>query len=346
MSLIVHLGLGGFARAHLADYTQDAGGWTICGVAPHSRTVVDALRASGGRYTLNGREMTVIGSVLHAPTEREGVLDAIAEAEIVTLTITEKAYRADADVLTLLREGLARRSAPATVMSLDNLPRNGEVLARLLDTPGHRFPCSMVDRVVPASDDPLVVVAEPFRQWVIEAFDGPRPAWDALFVASSAPHEALKLRLLNGTHSLLAYLGPRLGARTVDEAWALPELVAAADRLADDDLIPTLPEVPGIDVGEYRAQLSQRWADPAIGHRLAQIALDGNAKLPARFAEPARARFAAGHPPRWIALALAAYNDADAILDQFPAELAPLVAEWRERFDADGVRETLLSHCS
>ena len=65
----------------------------------------------------------------------------------------------------------------------------------------------------PPPEDPLVVVAEPFRQWVIEAFDGPRPAWDALFVASSAPHEALKLRLLNGTHSLLAYLGPRLGAR-------------------------------------------------------------------------------------------------------------------------------------
>lgn len=356
VSRIVHLGLGAFARAHLGDYTQDAGGWTICGVAPRSRAMVDALRAGGGRYTLivrgerdTPRSISVFAEALHAPRERAAVLEAIASASIVTLTVTEKAYAPGAGIIGLLREGLARRDEPATVLSLDNLPRNGEVLARLVGLPGHRFPCTMVDRVVPAATDAdraatgdaAVVVAEPFRQWVIEAFDGPRPAWDALFVADSTPHEALKLRLLNGTHSLLAYVGLRLGARTVAGAWAIEPLVRAAHRLAEEDLVPTLPEIPGIDVGEYRSQLSRRWANPRIEHRLAQIALDGDQKLPARFAEPALQRVAAGRPPRWIALALAAYDGADAILDRFPAEVAPLVGAWRERFAADGVRETL-----
>ena len=356
MGRIVHLGLGAFARAHLGEYTQDAGGWTICGVAPHNRAIVDALRARSGRYTLITRAerdtMRVIGafgSALHAPSERDAVLEAIATAEIVTLTVTEKAYRPDAEIIALLREGLARRDGPATVMSLDNLPRNGELLAGAVADDRHRYPCSMVDRVVPAATDadraaagdPAVVVAEPFRQWVIEDFDGPRPGWDALFVASSAPHEALKLRLLNGTHSLLAYLGPRLGARTVADAWADESLVAVANRLATEDLVPTLPEIPGIDVADYRAQLSRRWANPGIEHQLSQIAVDGDAKLPARFAEPARIRVAAGHPPRWIALALAAYDGVEGILDRFPPELAPLVTEWRERFAADGVSTTL-----
>jgi fructuronate reductase len=352
LSLIVHLGLGGFARAHLGEYTADAGGWEIWGVAPHSRTVVDALRANGHRYTLvvrderdTRRELGVFTRALHAPTERAAVLEAIAEASIVTLTVTEKAYGEDAPVMALLREGLAGRSTPATVLSLDNLPRNGEVLARVVGDPRHRYPCTMVDRVVPASDDPSVVIAEPFRQWVIEHFDGPRPGWDALFVASSAPHEALKLRLLNGTHSLLAYLGRRLGAVTVADAWAEPLLVRVAERLATEDLVPTLPEIPGIDVGSYRAQLARRWSNPGIGHRLDQIALDGEAKLPARFVEPARMRVAAGHPPRWIALALAAYDGAEAILDRFPPEVAELVRGWRARFAADGVRATL-SHSS
>jgi fructuronate reductase len=365
---IVHLGLGAFARAHLGEYTEDAGDWGICGVAPHRREVVEALAPQGGAYTLIARgeedRFRVLGAVcevLHAPSERSSVLAAIADpgVDIVTLTVTEKAYRPGSEIVALLAEGLARRTEPATVLSLDNLPRNGEVLGSLVGGDGaHRFPCTMVDRVVPATTDADraavaralgvsdhgAVVAEPFRQWVIEDFDGPRPAWDALFVASSAPHEALKLRLLNGTHSLLAYVGPLLGAHTVAEAWAEEDLVAAAQRLADEDLVPTLPPVPGIDVAGYRAQLSRRWANPRIEHRLAQIALDGDQKLPARFAEPARERIAAGHPPRWIALVLAAYvthTGTREILAAFPPSLHEHVDDWLERFAADGPRDAL-----
>jgi fructuronate reductase len=364
---IVHLGLGAFARAHLGEYTDDAGDWGICGVAPRRRDVVEALVPQGGVYTLISRgeeeRFRVLGAVrevLHAPSDRAAVLAAIADpaVQIVTLTVTEKAYRPGSEIIALLAEGLARRAEPVTVLSLDNLPRNGELLASLVGETEHRFPCTMVDRVVPATtdadraavaralgvSDQGAVVAEPFRQWVIEDFDGPRPAWDALFVASSAPHEALKLRLLNGTHSLLAYAGPLLGARTVAAAWADEDLAAAARRLADEDLVPTLPPVEGIDVDDYRAQLSRRWANPRIEHRLAQIALDGDQKLPARFAQPARERLAAGHPPRWIALALAAYithTGTREILAAFPAELHEHVDDWLERFAVDGPRTAL-----
>ena len=153
-------------------------------------------------------------------------------------------------------------------------------------------------------EDRGAVVAEPFRQWVIE--DLRRPAarrGTRCFVASSAPargaqaaaaqRHPLAARRRRASCSVRAR-SPRRGS---DE-----DLVAAALRLADEDLVPTLPPVPGIDVADYRAQLARRWANPGIEHRLAQIALDGPQKLPVRFAEPARERIAAGRPPRWIAL--------------------------------------------
>ena len=376
---IVHLGLGAFARAHLGEYTEDAGEWGICGVAPRRMDVVDALAPQGGAYTLvtRGEEdrfrvLGAVGEVLHAPSMRSAVVAALADpaVKVITLTVTEKAY-APGPVVDLLVEGLSARTEPATVLSCDNLPRNGEVLARLVGDMGGvaQFPCTMVDRVVPATtdadraavaralgvEDRGAVVAEPFRQWVIEDFDGERPAWDALFVASSAPHEALKLRLLNGTHSLLAYAGLALGARTVADAWADPDLVAAADALAVEDLVPTLPPVPGIDVGEYRASLSRRWANPRIDHRLTQIAMDGSKKLPARLSGPAAERLAAGARPRWIAFAVACWiehlragehvsdpgADLATALELFPDGLREPVEEWLEAFASHGIRAAL-----
>ena len=105
-------------------------------------------------------------------------------------------------------------------------------------------------------------------------------------------------------HSLLAYAGLLAGAVTVADAWADPAVRGAAERLAADDLVPTLP---GLDTDAYRAALDARWSNPRMMHRLDQIATDGSQKLPARFAAPARARLADGEPPRWIALALAAW---------------------------------------
>ena len=175
---------------------------------------------------------------------------------------------------------------------------------------------------------------------MIEDFDGPRPAWDALFVSSSAPHEALKLRLLNGTHSLLAYAGLLLGAHTVAEAWADEDLVAAAAAARRRGSRPDAAAG-----ARHRRRRLPRAAltplgQPGIEHRLAQIALDGDQKLPVRFAEPARERIAAGHPPRWIALHARRLHHRTAARAG-PRRRSRLrcsahVDDWLERIAADG----------
>ena len=418
--------------AYTADaLAAEPGDWGICGVAPRRPDTVRALGPQAGLYSLVERGpdgdviavMSPVVDVLHAGAEpdRLAALIAAPTTHVVTLTVTEKGYPRDADgglragdpeiaadlaggpprtAIGQLARGLALRAAggeagPLTVLSCDNLPRNGAVLERLvrefcersgaaLDA---RFPSSMVDRVVPATtpadlaavadalglDDRAAVVAEPFRQWVIEdGFAGPRPAWEragAELVADARPHEERKLRLLNGVHSFLAYAGLLAGAVTVADAWRDAAVRGAAERLAAEDLVPTLS---GLDTAGYRAALDERWSNPRILHRLDQIAMDGSQKLPARLAEPARARLAAGAPPRGIALALAAWarhletgdvrdagasgvrealaratgpaQRAAAVLDAglFGPELAAsrplrdLVADWLARLDADG----------
>jgi fructuronate reductase len=243
----------------------------------------------------------------------------------------------------VLVEALARRRAaglaPFTVLSCDNLPANGEtthrVMARLahLRDPGlGRFvegevacPSCMVDRIVPATtdedrarisaalgvEDGWPVVAEPFRQWVIEdRFPAGRPDWAILgaqFVADVKPYEFMKLRLLNGSHSTIAYLGQLAGHDTVSEAMADPDLAALVKGLMDEETGPTLPPLPGFDLDAYKASLVARFRNPALRHRTWQIAMDGSQKLPQRLLAPARDRLAAGAGVPRIALAVAAW---------------------------------------
>jgi fructuronate reductase len=307
--VIVHLGLGAFHRAHQAVYTEDAGGWEICGVAHRRRTVADALRASGGRYTVvsrgperdEAREIGVIRDWLVAADEPDAVVERIAAAEIVTLTVTEAGYERGG-LLEVLARGIERRSAPLTVISCDNVPRNGEVLQRLLGTPEHvAFPCTVVDRIVPAPADPLTVIAEPFSWWVIEdAFAGPRPEWDragAQFVDDTRPYEAMKLRLLNASHTALAALGIPKGHETVAEAIADPELRDFVRRLLDTELLPTV-HAPG--AGAFVDTMLERFANPRIEHRLDQIATGAEHKVSQRLLPAARELRAAGREPELI----------------------------------------------
>ncbi|WP_199716621.1 mannitol dehydrogenase family protein [Micromonospora musae] len=246
-----------------------------------------------------------------------------------------------------LVRGLQRRAAgvagPVTVLSCDNLVGNGEVLRGLvhdfLDAlPDHeagpvadwiaasvRFPSCMVDRIVPATtdddratvrtvlglDDQGVVVAEPFRQWVIEDdFAADRPAWDragAVFTDDVAAWESVKLRMLNATHSLLAYLGALRGHDTIAAALADDELAAAAEALMVEDVAPALRVPDGLDLPGYRRQVLQRFANPALRHRTVQVAMDGSQKLPVRLLGTVRDRLAAGAIPRQAALAVAAW---------------------------------------
>jgi len=291
--VIVHLGLGAFHRAHQAVYTQDSEGWTICGVAWRRRTVVDALRCNQWRYDVisrgpdrdEERTIDVIREALVAAEEPDAVVERIAspDTHIVTLTITESGYQRG-EMLDLLARGIEARTTPLTVISCDNVPRNGEVLRDVLGAPeGVAFPCTMVDRIVPTPLDPLTIVAEPFSQWVLEDFDGPRPDWPGVqIVEDTAPFELMKLRLLNGSHTALAALGIPKGHTTVAEAIADPELEAFVRRLIAEELLPTIPPVPDTDLDEYVETMLARFRNPRIEHRLEKIAAGAEDKIAQR----------------------------------------------------------------
>jgi fructuronate reductase len=294
--VIVHLGLGAFHRAHQAVYTQDTG-WEICGVAYRRRTIADALRANDWRYTVisrgpekdEAREIDVIRDALVAADEPDAVVQRIAAADLVTLTITEGAYERGG-MLDLLARGIAERGAPLTVISCDNVPRNGEVLRRLLGDIAD-FPCTMVDRIVPTPTDPLTVVAEPFSQWVIEDFDGLRPEWPGVqIVPDSRPYELVKLRLLNGTHSAMAALATH--HTTVAEAIADPEIEDFVRRLLDEELLLTVDAPDG-----YVDTMLERFRNPRIEHRLEKIAEGAEHKIAQRLIPAADELRAAGREP-------------------------------------------------
>ncbi len=187
------------------------------------------------------------------------------------------------------------------------------------------FPCAMVDRIVPATTDSDIaegerllgvhdaapVVAEAFGQWVIEKrFAAARPAWEdagAQFVADVAPFETMKLRLLNGSHSTLAYLGFLMRHDFVWQAASDPLLVALIERQMAEDIAPTLVRPPGTDLPVYCAQLMLRFENSALPHRTRQIAMDGSQKLPQRLLGTVRDRIDAGAPFKHLALAIAGW---------------------------------------
>jgi fructuronate reductase len=280
------------------------------------------MRASDGIYTLlergpesdRSRTLQVHSETLVAAREPDAVIERIAaeDTHIVTLTITEGGYVEGSDVLALLARGLAaRHGAPLAVLSCDNVPSNGEAARRVVgDVPGVTFPSTVSDRITPASPEPLVVVTEPFSLWVIEdRFEGPRPAWEragALLVADAAPYEAMKLRLVNAAHSAMAALGIPRGFTTVAEAIADPELGDFVVRLLREELVPTVPDTPGIDLDEFVARMLERFANPRIAHQLSQIASGAEHKIPQRFHAPAAELRAAGREPVLIDQVLAA----------------------------------------
>ena len=240
--------------------------------------------------------------------------------------------------------GLARRRGAGhsgvTLMSLDNLASNGHALralvldfARAVDPAlaawidaTCTFPSSMVDRIVPRTtdadrarvaqrlsvNDAWPVVTEAFFDWAVEDhFAADRPAWThqpgARVVPDAAPWETLKLRMVNGTHSTIAYLAVAAGWATVDEAIAQPTLRRFIEALMREEIEPTLPALPGLDVAAYRAQLLARFANPALAHRTMQIAMDGSQKLPPRLLGTVRDRLSKGQPVPRLAVSIAAW---------------------------------------
>ncbi len=238
-----------------------------------------------------------------------------------------------------LRECRAEGNAAPTVISCDNLPTNSRILGQaaidfchlrgepvLADWIGDKvkFPCTMVDRMVPQStpadvadaaarlgmEDQAAVVCEPFLQWVIERFDGPRPAWEAggaEFVANVAPWEGAKLRLLNASHSAMAYLGGLAGLTAITETAADPDFGPLVRRFILHENGPRIAK-GGPDPAEYAETLfGRRWRNRGIRHLLKPIAAEGSRRLPQRFIAPLRENTLAGRPAPCTALALAAW---------------------------------------
>lgn len=255
---------------------------------------------------------------------------------------------------------LARRRdagvLPFTCLSCDNLTENGRVLQRVVcglaeaNDPALsawinaevKFPATMVDRIVPATTeveraevekligrkDRAPVVHEPFRQWVIEDDFGPlgRPDLEKVgveMVENVAPHESMKLRCLNGSHTALAILGILHGKTTVSDAIADPLLSSFIDTLWEREICPSVRTPKGANIAEYCSALRRRYGNPAIVHPAAQIATDTSKKLPQRVLAPMAENLAAGRPVSrlclvvagWMALVRSAHVDGTGIND-------------------------------
>ncbi|QRM33801.1 mannitol dehydrogenase family protein [Microvirga sp. VF16] len=274
-------------------------------------------------------------------------------------------------IIEALRRRQAKGVLPFTVLSCDNLPSNGQTVrqvltrfAELVNPDLGRFvanevscPSTMVDRIVPATtdqdrarigealgiEDAWPVVTEPFTQWVIEdRFPQGRPAWEtagAEFVVDVEPYEHMKLRLLNGSHSTLAYLGYLAGYETVADTMADPAFVRLIEGLMDVEVTPTLHMPPGADLTSYKRALIERFKNPALKHRTWQIAMDGSQKLPQRLLGTVRDRLREGTSIARLSLGVAAWMRYVTGVDENGAPIDvrdPMAARLRELADRAG----------
>ncbi|PWW20890.1 fructuronate reductase/mannitol 2-dehydrogenase [Geodermatophilus normandii] len=378
---IVHIGVGGFHRAHQAVYLDELARrgsteWGVVGVGLHSREIGEVLAGQDRLWTVveraaDGDRATVVGAMtryLYGPDDPEAVLTALTDerTRVVTLTITSTGYRVDAHsgefdaedphvasdledpghpetVFGYLVEALHRRrqagTAPFTVLSCDNMQSNGAAartavvsFARLRDEDlagwieEHvTFPSSMVDRITPTTtpedrdavvaqtgvDDRWPVVTEPFRQWVVEdSFCNGRPPLEEVgvrFVDDVSPYETVKTRLLNAGHSAIAYLGYLAGLRTTADVMTDPVFRTFLTRLMAEEIAPSLPEVPGVDLADYQATLLDRLANPRMADQLSRLSRRGSSKIPSYLLPSVRAAVEAGRPHRLLCLAVAGW---------------------------------------
>jgi len=380
---IVHIGVGGFFRAHQAVFADDLlenGGdpqWSYCGVGllPGDARMRDALQSQDFLYTMVERDGTasrprVIGSVidyLFAPDDPTRVIEKLAspETRIISLTITEGGYhinqktgRFDLDhpdvrfdlanparprgIFGFLAESLRQRMLdhgnPVTLMSCDNIQGNGDLLKRHLlayaeqldpklavwITAGCSFPNSMVDRITPGTteddramvrneigiDDKWPVMTESFAQWVLEDhFVAGRPAWERCgiqFTEDVAAYEKIKLRILNGSHQALCYIGLLRGHTYVHEAATDPDIHKLVQLMLQREVIPSLSAMPGMELGAYQAKVLARFSNAAIRDPLARISIYGASGIP-QFLIPSIEDQLKRGPVTWLGFVIASW---------------------------------------
>jgi D-arabinitol 4-dehydrogenase len=372
-SVILHLGLGAFHRAHQAAYLQELldrgnAGWTIvaANIRPDPLDPVDAMRAQGCAYTLETvtpdgayayRSIRAISAVLAYEPALGAVLAAGADAatRIISFTVTEAGYflRADGqldlssqelrDSLTQARCGKpgatiysvlaailrARRAAdagPVTLLCCDNLRHNGDRvrqgMSEFLTLAGEpdllawmaqhtRFPNSMVDRITPRAtpelrarvlaatgrDDPAAVMSESYSEWVIEDdFCNGRPAWErvgARMVESVAPFEEAKIRILNASHSCIAWAGALLGFQYIHEGMRDARIRALVFDYVTGAVFDCLRPSP-VDLDAYRDAVIARFSGDAVRDTVDRVLADSLAKLPGFIVPTIRERMARG----------------------------------------------------
>ena len=381
---IVHVGVGGFHRAHLAVYVHElasrGSGLGIVGLGLLARdaAMAAALRGQDCLYTLiekDGCEPSaqVIGSItgfVHAPAGHDAAaaeLIAAPGTRILSLTITESGYaeppagesgRTTFDrIAAALAVRRDRAAGPITILSCDNVPRNGHAArgATLSAAARHdpalpewveehcAFPNSMVDRITPATSpedrewlrdsagivDGWPVVSEAFRQWVMEDnFAADRPAWEdagALFTDRIHDWEQYKLRMLNAGHSCIAYLAALAGITYVHEAMAVGALRTFLEDLLHREAMPTLVEIPGHPREEYAGSVLERFANVGVRDQIARLCIDGSAKFPTFLIPTIERQLEHGGPIERAATALAGW-----------ARYLAVVSPKEQAFDAGG----------
>ena len=374
-SVVLHLGLGSFHRAHQAVYLQqliDLGDtrWSITGanLRPDMADVMAALQAQGGAYTLetvtpkgvyNYQRIQSIRRVLPYEPTLAAVIACGAQAStrIISFTVTEAGYYLDARdrldlsfadltadiaqaqkgapgqtiygaICAILRARRAADAGPVTLLNCDNLRHNGERfrkgLFEFIERAGDpallawaqantTCPNAMVDRITPRPppelrarvkqatgwDDAAPITGESFIQWVIEDnFAAGRPAWERVgvqLVASVQPYEEAKIRLLNATHSCIAWAGTLIGLQFIHEGTHTPAIRKMAYDYVTDDVIPVLgsPGAPSpVDLPAYRDVVLDRFGNPAIRDTNQRVAMDGFSKIPGFIAPTVRERLA------------------------------------------------------
>jgi mannitol 2-dehydrogenase len=357
---ILHVGVGGFHRSHLAVYTDDvaAGGseWGIHGVGllDGDRRMADVLWAQEHLYTVierdsDGSRPRIVGSIVDytlAAGDTRTFATHVSDPElaILSLTITEGGYAlTDGNetieaIVGALDARRAEGARPLTILSCDNVPGNGDVardaIAKVAERRGAglgrylescTFPNSMVDRITPQTqdadrawlreevgvDDGWPVVCEPFRQWAVEdRFAAGRPQWEdagVLFTDRVHDWELYKLRMLNASHSCMAYLMALAGIVYVDEAVAIPAVRRYLQQFLASEAIPTLPEIPGHPPADYAASVLARFANTGVRDQIARLCIDGTSKFPSFLIPTVEMEIELGGPVSCAALALAGW---------------------------------------
>jgi fructuronate reductase len=320
----LHLGLGAFHRAHQAVFIKQ----NIASVSMRKADVADALSAQGNKFEViardgSGETTTLVESIKEAlfyPRDISRVTEIVRSPDLkaITLTVTEKAYKnggADgvpARIAFLLAERFKAGAPGIAIISCDNVPSNSQFLRGLVlevvaangdseflqwINKNIRFPNSMIDRIVPAMTS-AAITTEPFNQWVIEndpiseLFQGT----GVEFVPDVKPYELAKIRLFNGVHSTLAYIGEVEGIEFVANAITHPVIAPFIKALQETEMVPSITDTGGIDLISYATTIRKRISNPTLRHRAHQIAMDGSQKMQQRIFDGANDLAKLGRP--------------------------------------------------